>query len=158
MPTPLTPTLTLKELESIPQFDGLEAKRRALENCYDRALGDDEPIDLGTLMEETEWGLEETYDVLVHLEEWDTLDELRRRAQARNPTRHIPSTAEEHGPAYVMWLYCEHPDLRTTQSGVRTQTSWDTVGRHALTEERAQWRDIAELFTKYGIHHLFGWP
>lgn len=127
MPTPLT--LTLKELESIRDFDGLEAKRRALENCYDRELGDDEPIDLGTLMEETEWGLEETYMVLVHLEEWDTLDELRRRAQVRNPTRHIPPTAEEHGPSYVMWLY-----------------TWD-----ALNEERAQWRDIAELFTRYGV-------
>jgi hypothetical protein len=127
---PLTPTLTLKELESIPQFDGLEAKRLALANCYDRELGDDEPIDLGTLMEETEWGLEETYDVLVHLEEWDTLDELRRRAQVRNPTKHIPSTAEEHGPSYAMWLY--------------------THGQ-SLTEERAQWRDIAELFTKYGV-------
>lgn len=127
---PLTPTLTLKELESIPQFDGLEAKRLALANCYDRELGDDEPIDLGTLMEVTEWGLEETYDVLVHLEEWDTLDELRRRAQVRNPTKHIPSTAEEHGPSYAMWLY--------------------THGQ-SLTEERAQWRDIAELFTKYGV-------
>jgi hypothetical protein len=127
---PLTPTLTLKELESIPQFDGLEAKRHALENCYDRELGDDEPIDLGTLMEETEWGLEETHMVLAHLEEWDTLDELRRRAQVRNPTKHIPSTAEEHGPSYAMWLY--------------------THGQ-SLTEERAQWRDIAELFTKYGV-------
>jgi len=127
MSTPLT--LTLKELESIRDFDGLEAKRRALENCYYRELGDDEPIDLGTLMEETEWGLEETYMVLVHLEEWDTLDELRRRAQVRNPTKHIPPAAEEHGPSYVMWLY-----------------TWD-----ALNEERAQWRDIAELFTRYGV-------
>ena len=127
---PLTPTLTLKELESIRDFDGLEAKRRALENCYDRELGDDEPIDLGTLMEETEWGLEETYDVLVHLEEWDTLDELRRRAQVRNPDQPILPGTEKHGPAYMMWLY--------------------TLGQ-SLTEERAQWRDIAELFTRYGV-------
>ena len=149
MPTPLT--LTLKELESIRDFDGLEAKRRALENCYDRELGDDEPIDLGTLMEETEWGLEETYMVLVHLEEWDTLDELRRRAQVRNPTKHIPPAAEEHGPSYVMWLYVLHPHLGIMLAGVRTQTSWGTVIRHEFTEARAQWRDIAELFTRYGV-------